>query len=127
MSSLHKLTRKDKQMGKQANKPEMLFREAMIDASQITGDAPECEMSFSSEMPVYRYDMATGESYMEILSHDPGNCDLTRLNNKHPLLLNHDTNNQIGVIKSARIDPDKVGRAMVRFSKSELGQEIWQD
>ena len=106
-----------------------LYRDAEIDASQATGDVPECELSFSSEMPVARCDV-DGKRFMEILSHDPANCDLSRLNNKHPLLLNHDNydpENQIGVIKSARIDADRKGRALVRFSKSEKGQEIWQD
>ena len=34
---------------------------------------------------------------------------------------------QIGVIESARIDADRVGRARVRFSRSALGEEVFQD
>lgn len=85
------------------------------------------ELSFSSEESYERYDWIKGEKYMEVLDHSPENCDLSRLNNAHPLLLNHDTNNQIGVVEKAFIGPDRKGRAIVRFSKSQLGEEIWND
>jgi len=65
--------------------------------------------------------------YMEILSHDPANVDLSRLNDAHPLLLNHDPERQIGVVEQASIGADKRGHAVVRFSKSSLGEEIWRD
>ena len=79
------------------------------------------ELAFSSELPVER------DGYMEVLDHSEGSADLTRLNNGAPLLLNHKTDDQIGVVESARIDKDKVGRAVVRFSKSERAQEIYRD
>ena len=79
------------------------------------------ELAFSSEMPVER------EGFMEVLDHSEGSADLSRLNNGAPLLLNHKTDDQIGVVESARIDKDKVGRAVVRFSKSERAQEIYRD
>jgi len=79
------------------------------------------ELAFSSEMPVER------EGFMEVLDHSEGSADLSRLNNGAPLLLNHNTDEQIGVVESARVDEDKVGRAVVRFSKSERAQEIYRD
>jgi HK97 family phage major capsid protein/HK97 family phage prohead protease len=79
------------------------------------------ELAFSSEMPVER------EGFMEVLDHSEGSADLSRLNNGAPLLLNHNTDDQIGVVESARVDDDKVGRAVVRFSKSERAQEIYRD
>ena len=79
------------------------------------------ELAFSSEMPVER------EGFMEVLDHSEGSADLSRLNNGAPLLLNHNTDDQIGVVESARVDEDKVGRAVVRFSKSERAQEIYRD
>lgn len=84
-------------------------------------DGRKVELSFSSELPVQR-----GE-YMEVLSHDPKDVDLSRLNDSHPLLLNHDPERQIGVIENATVGGDKKGRAVVRFSKSQLGEEIWND
>lgn len=105
----------------------LLFRDCMIDPATAQAETPEIELSFSSETPVMRMDYESGKQYAEVLSHDPQNVDLSRLNNMHPLLLNHDTEEQIGVVKSARIDPDRKGRAVVRFSRSEDGCEIWQD
>src|ERR1017187_7639632 len=110
-----------------ADKPAMLYREATIDAASIKEDASEVEMSFSSEQPVQRCSWEDGKDYMEVLSHDPKAVDLSRLNNKHPLLVNHDTRDQVGVVKSAGIGADKKGRATVRFSKSVRGKEIFQD
>lgn len=63
----------------------------------------------------------------EILDHSPESVDLSRMNNGAPLLMNHDPYDQVGVIESARIDKDRVGRAVVRFSKSSRGNEIFQD
>jgi hypothetical protein len=43
-------------------------------------------------------------------------------------LLNHDLEKQIGVIEEAQIsDADKVGRAVVRFGKSKLADEVFRD
>jgi HK97 family phage major capsid protein len=84
-------------------------------------DSRSIEIAFSSETACER---SFGN---EILDHSPGSVDLTRLNNSHPLLLNHDTDKQIGVVEKAWIDKDKVGRAKVRFGNSPLAQEIWQD
>ena len=96
-------------------------REATFDTASVNADKRTCELSFSSEMPVQR-----GE-YMEVLSHDPADVDLSRLNDAHPLLLNHDPERQIGVVEKASIGADKRGHAVVRFSKSSLGEEIWRD
>jgi HK97 family phage major capsid protein len=79
-------------------------------------------LAFSSEAPYERW------FGIEILDHSPGSCDLTRLaDGRHPLLLNHDTDDQIGVIDSAQIDTDKIGRAIVRFGRGQMANEIFQD
>lgn len=93
----------------------------LIDRSAVDEDARTVELSFSSESPVER---AFGT---EVLDHSPESVDLSRLNDGAPLLIEHDRNQQVGVVESARVDEDKVGRAVVRFSKSTLGQEIFQD
>lgn len=101
-----------------------LVRSAKLDRAKLNAEQRTIELAFSSETPVERW----GE--LEVLSHRAGEYDFSRLNNKHPLLVGHnesDPNSQIGVIESARVDSDGVGRAVVRFSKSVRAQEIFQD
>lgn len=90
-----------------------------IDLSQNT-----VMLAFSSEQPVTRN--VNGTDYNEILLHGVENVDMSRLNNNAALLFNHDFDNHIGVIETASIDPDKVGRAVVRFSSVGLGAEKYQ-
>lgn len=91
-------------------------------AHRAVGDDGLIELAISSETPYERW------FGIEILRHSVDAIDMTRLGDgRHPLLLNHDTDNQIGVIKSARIDDDRVMRGHVKFSRSALGQEIRQD
>lgn len=87
----------------------------------VNVEARTVELSFSSEMPVRRW---FGD---EILGHNPGECDLTRLNSGAAFLCDHNTRDQVGVVESATIGQDKKGRAVVRFSKSERANEIFQD
>ena len=93
-----------------------------LDRRSIDSTARTVELSFSSEIPVERWFGS------EILDHSTGSVRLGRLNNGGALLLNHDVDDQIGVVESAVIDPKtKKGRAVVRFSKSQDGEEIFQD
>ena len=80
------------------------------------------EFPFSSEYPVARY---FGN---EILSHDRGAADLSRLNDGAPLLFNHDPDRVIGVVERAYIDDkSRRGYARVRFSRNPFAQEILRD
>ena len=80
------------------------------------------EFPFSSEFPVKRY---FGN---EILSHEEGAADLSRLNDGGIVLFNHDMNKPIGVVESARIDSEtKRGYAKIRFSRNKLATEVLQD
>jgi len=96
-------------------------REITIDLRATDEDARTVELAFSSEIEVERWFGG------EILDHATGAMRMGRLNDKAALLMDHNSRDQIGVIESARIDGDKVGRAVVRFSKSERGQEMFQD
>ena len=96
------------------------FRSFDLDRGAIKADSRTVELSFSSEQPVERFFGS------EILDHADGSCDLRRLKNGGALLLEHDPEDQIGVIESAEIR-DKRGFATVRFGKSELAEEIFQD
>src|SRR5215831_8999735 len=91
-------------------------RKRSISFERGTVNYTECtvEIAFSSEQPVERI------FGIEILDHGQGSVDLRRLNTGAPLLLNHNTDQQIGVVESAKIDSDRKGRATVRFSRSPL-------
>ncbi|MBL0581677.1 phage major capsid protein [Aeromonas caviae] len=99
-----------------------LYREATV--VSIDKEARTVELSFSSETECVERWFG-----IEILGHEAGECDLTRLNNKAPLLWMHDWDDQRGVIEqgTARIDQDKKGRCKVRFSRSEDGETLFQD
>lgn len=79
------------------------------------------EVAFSSETPVENW------FGYEILDHSPDACDLSRLNGRGAVLVCHDRFDQVGVTDSARIDKDRMGRAVVRFSSSVRGSEIMVD
>ena len=80
------------------------------------------EMAISSEAPYERW------FGIEVLRHSAEAVELTRLNDgRHPLLINHDTNRQAGVIKEAWLDADKKLRGKAKFSRSAFGKEIEQD
>jgi len=88
---------------------------AAADRPAVDLAARTVALSFSSELPVERW---FGN---EVLSHEPGAADLTRLNRGAPLLFNHDTSDIIGVVESATIGTDRKGRAIVRFGKDARG------
>jgi HK97 family phage major capsid protein len=102
---------------------EDLFREGRILLRSAKADSRTVDLSLSSEYPVPQ------DGYLEILDHSsPDSVNLTRLNNGAPLLLNHDTNTQIGIVERAWLDSRlKRCRCTVRFSRGKLGDEVFQD
>ncbi|MGN6329530.1 MAG: HK97 family phage prohead protease [Rhodanobacter sp.] len=94
------------------------------DASVLSRDATArtVSLAFSSEIQVDR------GSWIEVLSHSPGAVDLSRLNDGGAVLENHDWNAQRGVVESAWIDEtDMRGRAVVRFSSTRQGVDLFTD
>ena len=87
----------------------------------IDGERRTVQVAFSSEEPVERW---FGK---EVLSHDIDAVDMTRLLSGAPVLINHDMDDQVGVVESAHIDPDRVGRAVLRFGQSQRAREVFQD
>lgn len=79
------------------------------------------ELAFSSEEPYQRW------FGIEILDHSSKSVDMSRMEDGAPFLLGHNHDDQIGVIVSARIDDDNVGRAVVKFSRSAKAEEIFRD
>lgn len=96
-----------------------LFRQAEI--RQISQEDRSVELAFSSEVPVSRW---FGD---EVLSHEGGAMRLDRLEAGAALLVNHDWDDQIGVVERVTIGEDRRGRALVRFGKGARANEIWQD
>lgn len=90
------------------------------------------ELAFSSEAPYSRiYTDQNGDpvELKEILLHGEENVDLSVLNDNASLLWNHNFDDHLGVVVagSARIDSDRVGRALVKFSKvGQLANETFE-
>ncbi len=80
-------------------------------------------ISVSSELHVEH--VMCGRQSVEILSHDPAAVDMTRASGM-PLLLEHDTSKQIGVVESFNVANGRT-EAIVRFSRSALGADVEQD
>jgi len=113
----------EEKMITQKSDKEKLYRVFGFNKKEISEDNRTVDLAFSSEEP---YDRSFGT---EILSHNPEDVDFSFIaSGRAPLLLNHDLEKQIGVIEEAKIsDADKVGRAVVRFGKSKLADEVFRD
>jgi HK97 family phage major capsid protein/HK97 family phage prohead protease len=94
-----------------------LYRYASA-SSKVDAENRSMEFSFSSELAVDRW---FGK---EILSHDRGAADLSRLNDGGALLWNHNTDEMIGVVESAEIRSDKRAYCKVRFAETERAKEV---
>jgi len=92
-----------------------------LDRSAISVDERTVDLAFSSEEPVERW---FGN---EILDHSEASVDLGRLQGGGAVLVDHDHSDHVGVVETANIDSDRVGRAKVRFGQSGRANEIWQD
>ena len=103
------------------NKGESLVQTRELKA-QIESDGNELFMSFSSEEPVQRY---FGQ---EVLSHDKGAADLSRLNNgTAPFLWNHNRDEVLGVVQKAEISEDRRGYATIKWSRNPNATEKRND
>ena len=93
-------------------------RSLEINKRAVDEEKRTVELAFSSEY--------TGERWYgtETLSHERSAVRLNRLNNGGAFLMEHDRNDQIGVVERAWIDDDKKGRAVVRFSK-KFSKTYW--
>ena len=95
-----------------------------IDAGEVNEDGV-MTVAFSSEEPVERYDW-DGERYQEVLEHSDSAVNLSRMNNKAPMLLDHDMTQVIGVVERAWVEAKQM-MADIRFSRNSLAQEVLQD
>lgn len=93
----------------------------VLEVRSFDADKRTVELAFSSEVEVERW------FGLEILDHDAGSVRLDRLSDGGALLVNHDWNDQVGVVENVSIDKDRRGRAVVRFGRSARADEIFQD
>jgi len=100
---------------------ERQFRSVAVETGKRKPEERTVEIAFSSEAPVVRW------WGIEVLSHDPGAMDMSRMESGGPVLMDHNTRDLVGVVEECRCDADKMGRALVRFSKSARAEEVFQD
>lgn len=91
-------------------------RELTIPLQAIDIESRTIDVAFCSENPVERD--INGEIYYEILLCGSENADLRRLNNNGAVLFNHNHDELIGAVVSARMDSDRVGRATLKISST---------
>lgn len=99
---------------------ESLTRSFIFERASIDEEKRTVELAFSSEVEVQRW------FGFEVLDHSTGAMRMDRIIGGS-LLLNHDWEDQVGVVESVRIDADRKGRAVVRFGRSSHAEEIFQD
>ena len=95
-----------------------LFRDSHIDEENRM-----VRVGVSSEEPVER------SFGMEVLGHSAGDINMEFIaSGRAPLLLDHDMTKQIGVIEEFKLDETaKRTTAVVRFGKSALAREVFED
>jgi hypothetical protein len=94
---------------------------AMILRGSANAQSRSITICLSSESKVDRGD------YVEVLSHNPGDVDLSRLQNSAPLLVGHNQDDVVGVLERAWLDNDRRCRCIARFGNSEKASEVWGD
>jgi HK97 family phage major capsid protein len=91
------------------------------DRAAVDEEARTVTLAFSSEEP---YERGWG---IEVLDHQASSIKMDRLTKGGPLLMDHDSRDQVGVIEQVQIGKDRVARAVVRFGRSARANEVFQD
>ena len=103
------------------DRSKLTFRAVEVEATDE--DDRRVRMSLSSEEPVER------SFGMEVLEHTEEAIDMSRIaSGNAPLLKDHDMTAQIGIVEEAYLDrAERKLRAVVRFGKSALAREVYED
>ena len=107
-----------------SNAEDIVYRTVDLSrSSHIDEENRRVRIGVSSEEPVER------EFGMEVLSHSEGDIDTDFIaSGRSPLLLDHDMTKQIGVVEQYKLNSsEKRAVAIVRFGRSELAEEIFND
>jgi len=103
-------------------KGEMEYRSLTFDRAAVNVDDRRVDMAMSSEQPVERW---FGN---EILDHRAEAIDVSFMGSgMAPLLLDHKSDQQIGVVEDVSLGADKKFRGTVRFSKNVTASEVFDD
>ena len=98
-----------------------LQRAFTIERSSVDREQRTVIVAFASERPVQRW---WGS---EVLRCVPGHVRIERLQQGAAALVNHDTDDHVGVVEEVMFGVDRVLRARLRFGHSARAQEIWAD
>lgn len=79
------------------------------------------ELSFSSEAPVVRW------WGIEILDHSPEAIRMDRWTHGPAFLMDHNPDDQRGIIEQGVLGADKILRGTARVSRHPRGEELWMD
>lgn len=109
-------------MAKQIKPGSTAKRALHFDATTADDATRSLSLAFASEAP---YDRGWG---VEVLNVSKESIRLGRLHAGAPLLIDHENSirSQVGVVESVEIGADRVGRATVRFGKTALADEVFQ-
>ena len=102
-------------------KNEIFQRSVMLERQDINQESRTIDVAFSSEITVERW------FGIEILDHSPESIRMGLLNSGGAVLMDHNRTDQVGVVESAHIDSDRVGRATLRFGKGQRADEVFND
>lgn len=95
--------------------------------SDVEGSENTLVLSFASSAPYLRESKKFGGKYNEVLEISEQAVDFTRLvDQRCPLLLNHDPEKQVGVVNRAWIENEKL-YCEVQFSEGGFSQQILDD
>jgi HK97 family phage major capsid protein/HK97 family phage prohead protease len=99
----------------------------VIERAEANPNSRTVDLAFASDQPIEHFSWRLGRFELQ-LSMDDKAMRSDRLKSGAPLLMDHNTRDQVGVVESFTLDK-KGGkaRANVRFSKSTRGEEIYQD
>lgn len=89
----------------------------------------EMQITFScaSDIPYLKYDQDRNTNYYQILKMDESAIDFSRLQNYAPVLWQHDTQKQIGVVEKAYLLENKI-MVQVKFRKNdEFSVSVFKD
>lgn len=92
----------------------------------VNNDARQIRFSGSSGYPVERYDYGANRKYIEILSHEPADVDLSHVRNGGAVLDSH-YGDQIGVVEDVEIRDGKTVVTARFSSATERANAIYKD
>ena len=118
LAQLRKLTPDQQLKALRGQKVERIFE---VQRDAVDKDARTVWMSIASEDPYQRW------WGIEILDLKKESIRDGRLKSGAPLLVGHETDDQVGVVESHEITLDKKLRVLARFGRSQRAEEIFQD